>query len=814
MNTAILGKESLVLENGEAFMLSSQKDPLSQPHPHEDPRQPLNGASIQTNPPVFVGAYQGKGKEYRLQISTERAFSSIQMDVKVGTDPMYLPEKALAPGNFFWKWLWENGESEIFSFTVPAEAVVLEIPSVDIWLSKFAQKRPRVYFLEHELEELRASRFDSRKTFWHELKKDADAYLGERHHLPEPDFLPDQKLDSQAYMNAQHKGIRDSRLFTIGANVMALAYLACGEQKYARAACERIASICQWDPDGSTHLAHQDETHMAVIMHGPPTCDWIWEHFTTEEKKTVIGQYRRRGQITFAHMHDAGCYGIDRFDNHSVREVIFLAQLAIVFHEHIPEAREWLVWLRPILCGVWPTWGRDDGSWAEGFMYGCTYITHMTMFITTLHRGVGVNLFERPFWKNNIRWRMQTAPVYSKKFLSFGDGSSPMRGLWRMTADLVRLVAHSTKTSEFDTYLAELEGEIPRTQSGVEDLWYFRKVSPLQYLCGAGSETKKIADVNRRPAKMLSLFPEGGWAAIRSAPHDPENDVAFIFRSSPYGNDSHSHANQNDFILHAGGEALLHPSGYYDGWGTHHQTSWVWHSRSHNCLTLSGASQLLRSREARGAVVGAFEDERLVYFLGNADRAYANQVRKCRRHVLFFKNENVFLLLDEVSAKPGQSFQIQWNAHSFEKFKVDPVNKKFSIKKNKVLLEGRFLYSESSFFTQSEGFEPDYHHVLEENLKFWGNQHHLQFVASTYAAERRIGILLAPRFGSRRPPEIETNLDGHVECARFGDIEIRIRQGERLAPKNSAPNTAPFLEVRIGESYLKIGSDGICEGLS
>jgi hypothetical protein len=279
------------------------------------------------------------------------------------------------------------------------------------------------------------------------LQNDADDYLKEAHQLAEPGFLPDEKLDAHAYFEKMHQGIRDSRMFTIGANILALAWIAGGEKKYARDACERMVSISHWDPYGATHLVHQDETHMAVIMHGPQTCDWIWDEFTEDEKKLVIEQYRKRGEITFHHMHDAGCFGVNRFDNHSVREVIFLANVALVFHEHIPEAKDWLIWLRPILCGVWPTWGQDDGSWAEGFMYGCTYITHMTMFITALDRSVGVNLFNRPFWKNNARWRQMTAPFYTKEYLSFGDGSSPMRGLWRMTADFVRLVGQSTGIS-------------------------------------------------------------------------------------------------------------------------------------------------------------------------------------------------------------------------------------------------------------------------------------------------------------------------------------------------------------------------------
>ncbi|MBL8992923.1 MAG: DUF4962 domain-containing protein, partial [Spirochaetia bacterium] len=220
-------------------------DPLSQPHPHEDPRQPRNGTSIQTNPPVFVGSYMGKGKEYRLQVSRDGSFNAPAIDVKVGPDPIHLPETALAPGTYCWTWMWGSEEGEVFSFTVPVETVILEIPAVDVWLSKFGENRPRVYFDKKDLEGLRASRFDSRKDLWSLLEKDAKDYLRESHHLPEPPYLPDQKLDSQAYMEAMHKGIQGSRLFTIGANVLALAYVASNEKKYARAACERMTSICK-----------------------------------------------------------------------------------------------------------------------------------------------------------------------------------------------------------------------------------------------------------------------------------------------------------------------------------------------------------------------------------------------------------------------------------------------------------------------------------------------------------------------------------------------------------------------------------------
>ena len=67
---------------------------------------------------------------------------------------------------------------------------------------------------------------------------------------------------------------------------------------------------------------------------------------------------------------------------------------------------------------------------------------------------------------------------------------------------------------------------------------------------------------------MLKVFPTVGWVALRTkleAEFDGAGDVAFVFRSSPLGSISHSHANNNDFILHVGGRVMAMPSGFYGG---------------------------------------------------------------------------------------------------------------------------------------------------------------------------------------------------------------------------------------------------------
>ena len=400
---------------------------------------------------------------------------------------------------------------------------------------------------------------------------------------------------------------------------------------------------------------------MSVIWNGSNACDWVWDRFTDEERGAVVTQFRQRGRMTFDHMHNRGSYGLTRFDSHAGREIVFLAHIALVFHEHIPEAQSWLEWLRPVLCGIWPIWAGDDGAWAEGPSYGLAYVTIMTMFATALKRGTGVDLYRKPFWRNHARWRQYCLPPYAE-WMGFGDHTERWASSWRSNADLVDLIGRETETGEFTPYVGAFRAEAEHMQTPPE-----RRSSGVlpQLFLAPAAETPPSEE---RGPGMFRLFPAAGWAAVRTDLDDPARDVAMIFRSSPLGAISHSHANNNDFILHAGGKVLAMPSGYYAGYGSDHHTHWVWHTKSHNCLTLSDASQIMRSHESTGKIENSFEDDRLIYFAGNADASYSERARRCRRHVVFLKAQSCFVMIDEFVAVPGIDSALQWNVHSWNRF--------------------------------------------------------------------------------------------------------------------------------------------------
>ena len=757
------------------------------PHPHIDPRQPQDGARPDTNPPVFAWKPREGDTSFRLVVARDADFSDVCLDCQDLAEPLHLPEAALPGGKYFWKWSAGGDESEVFSFAVGRDAVTLEVPLVDEWLKRLPTEHPRLYVSPDSVQSVRHVVCNGQPELWEEVQRLANQRLAEPHEIEEPPFLPDRAGDYEKWFATWAPIMWDSRRFVAGAETLALAHLLSGDEWYARAACSRLASISKWDPDGSSHIVHNDEAHMSVIWWGPTTCDWVWNHFTDEERTLVMDHLRRRGQITYEYMHGRGMYGISRFDSHAGREIVFLAMIALGFHEQIPEARDWLEWLRPVLCGVWPIWAGPDGGWAEGVSYGLAYVNIMTRFATALKAGTGIDLYQRPFWRGHAEWRRWCYPPYAE-WIGFGDHTERWKRGWEANADLVDIIARQTSSPEFLDYVTDFRREAEACEEPPDR--HVALINPQRCLVptlaseGEPSESEQV----------LTVFPGAGWAAIRTALREPKQDVAFIFRSSPYGAISHSHANNNDFIIHVAGKVMAMPSGYYCGYGSGHHAHWVWHTKSHNCLTLSGAPQLLRSHDSRGAIVNPYEDGRIAYLCGDADPSYSDRAKRCRRHVIFLKRHSCFVLIDEFVALPGSSSAVEWNIHSWNPFEVDAEGSCFQLQRDGSSLEGHFLFHHDAFFSCTEGWDPP--PMATKSRAQWHQQYHLRFTPSSLCSRLNLGVVLCPRHAELERAEIETRRDGDAEIAVIGADTVVVNQRDEIEYDGRRSNGVALLAVQ------------------
>lgn len=735
-------------------------------HPHVDPRQPRADDRPATNPPVFVWRPRGSGKS-SLLIARDPSLRENLLRIENLDTPLHLPAAPFPAGRWFWTWEDAAGRGPVLSFEITSASVELPVPGVPEWTRRIPSAHPRFLLRPETAVGLRTSLALERPDAVIELDRLAGEVLAEPHFLPEPPRPADPKVDHAGFIRDFLKAMWDSRRFMKGAETLALAYLATGRADYGRAARDRVLSVVVWDPAGPTSLEANDEAHMSILWYGASAADWTWDLFNEEERARVVACLRARGLATYDHVRHSGVYGVDKFDSHAGRQIVLLGLLSLAFHHEIPEAAGWLEFLRPVLCGVWPVWAGDDGAWAEGPAYGMTYVSVMTLFASALKQAVGVDLYRRPFWSGHLAWRRAVWPAYAE-WIGFGDHNECWDVFWRSNADVCEVLARETGAAGYRPYVDAL-----RHAAGVRchiapPERQLKGIHPLRLLApGPLADSAPAA-----PSSSLSVYPAAGWAALRSDPADTSRDVALFFRSSPFGSISHAHANNNDFILHVAGKVMLMPSGFYDGYGTPHHAHWVWHTKSHNCLTISDAGQRMRSPDAVGRVAAAQEDDALVALLGEADASYPGVLTRCRRHVVFFKETRCLLLVDDVELEPDTVGAVQWNVHAWAPFAVDETARTFRLVRDHAALTGHILHHGDGYFRTSSGWDPA---PLRRFDKLpWDEQHHLRYSPLEMTApRRRLGVLLRLEAPAWSSPEVSTARVGALETACVGET-IRV----------------------------------------
>ena len=715
-------------------------------HPHVHPEQPVEGKEVNINPPVFAWKDAGRTNNARYTWELRRAGENSPIEqVEDLRETIYLPEKSYPVGRWEWRWSCGAARSEWHEFRIGENSFTQEIPGVGSWMKKLEEPNPRLGIPSGVKLPLTGDILKSRLGDHYEtLESEWEALLKQKHNIEEPPYRLDRSKNYEAFFKAQYAANWERRRFMKGAETLALGYLLTGNRKLGRAAAERLLSVSEWDPMGSSHISHNDEAHMAVICRGPMIYDWTYPLLEDEEKAKIIAQFRQRGQITFDHMHDRGQYGIDRFDSHAGREIIYLAYIAIALGNEIEESHMWLNWLRPVLCGIWPIWAGPDGAWAEGDAYSQAYVTMMSGFAWSLKSLTGVNVFKRDFWKNYAYWLLLISPPYAE-WRGFGDQSEVWKSAWETRAQLLELIGRQTEEplliSQAREYKKNAENyEMPESRKigGFEVPWILDK---------AFSPEKHFESTATSLSPQATCYPHAGWFCHRTNPDDEANDIAFIFRSSPYGAISHSHANNNDFIFHVGGKVMAHPSGYYDGYGSPHHSHWVWHSKSHNCLTLGGASQIMRSPVSQGKIIHSYEDDNLYYFCGNADPSYQHFASHYRRHVVYLKSLRAWWMLDAFIALDGMVCPVQWNIHASNPWELNEGKRTFLLQQDKHFLMGHINYHLSGYFHAFSGFIPPPNQGGRDSQ--YPDQHHLMFSPTGVKNALLFGVLFStgtPRF--------------------------------------------------------------------
>ena len=124
-------------------------------------------------------------------------------------------------------------------------------------------------------------------------------------------------------------------------------------------------------------------------------------------------------------------------------------------------------------------------------------------------------------------------------------------------------------------------------------------------------DRRPIAAASPHDLPAVRHFDDVGWVAIQRHIDDPSRHLQFLFKSSPYGSLSHSHADQNAFLLRAYGEDLAIQSGYYVAFGSTMHRNWRRQTRSKNAVLIDGTGQYAgRDKTTAKNAVGRLVDVR------------------------------------------------------------------------------------------------------------------------------------------------------------------------------------------------------------
>lgn len=462
----------------------------------------------------------------------------------------------------------------------------------------------------------------------------------------------------------------------------ALLWLGTGDERYLEKAKEFILKASAWSLDpsgwkkgrspGATSIDYNDEAHFRLWRKLPLAYDLIRERFTPAERALIVAHFRTRGAQSAAWVRAGRVEKVLRNSlegkpaSHPIRFMAMTGLGALALWDDLPaEARDWWSLAYGFYRDRFPMWGGDDGGWAEGIAYWRGTIEHAAFQDALVAIGDPL-AYRTTFWKNTPYFLLYNVQPY--RHSGFGDLSNA--GKFNLEPASAEYLIHLSRVlgdGRLVTYANLAEGSESPAEAGIHRL---DRVYPTAEEFLVRNFTVAHLPVPPpaplQPLPPYRFFADVGWVSLHSALGRPQDDIHVTFKASPYGSFSHSHADQNAFILNAYGESLAINSGYREFHRSPHHQGWTWQTKSKNALLIDGLGQKPQDIAATGRIVKFDTGARFEHALGDATAAYQSlqpkgRVKSVLRDLVFIDRRYV-VIRDRVElATPGR---ITWQLHA------------------------------------------------------------------------------------------------------------------------------------------------------
>lgn len=566
----------------------------------------------------------------------------------------------------------------------------------------------------------------------------------------------------------------------------ALLWVATGEPRYLEKARDFLLRACEWSLDpsgwpggavrGATAITYNDEAHFRLWRKLPLAYDQIRDQLSAEEKARVLAHFRARGRASFAWIEEEGRISHVLRNSlrvepssHPIRFMPMTGLAALALWDDLPEdARAWWETTYRFYRDQFPTWGGDDGGWSEGAAYWRGTIEHAAFQDALLAIGDS-SAYATPFWRQHGYFPVYNVQPYPAT--GFGDFSNAGKfNLDPVVAEYLTHVARVTNDGALLTYAQLCDDSRPspaeRGRRRLDRIYPTATEFLVRNFIAADRPLPAPRSLGELPPDRF--FRDIGWVSLHSALGQPADDIHVTFVSSPYGSFSHSHAQQNAFILNAYGQNLAIASGYREFHNSPHHNAWTRQTRSKNALLIDGEGQKPQSRDATGEIIHFAVMPRATWTAGDATAAYrANPklryVERVRRDLVFIDRRYVVLCDTVDLAQPGR---ISFLLHAERPLTWDGAERTALIRAEGATLSARLIPEDGGTWEAqlsdrfTEPVDPKYlGQSVAGVVRSWDNQGHLQASSTSPARRHRVYTVLWPERGGT-PSLAQARLEG------------------------------------------------------
>lgn len=429
----------------------------------------------------------------------------------------------------------------------------------------------------------------------------------------------------------------------------AFVWLVNGAAEAGAEARGRALALAALPAGGATSVARDMLSARHITWTLALVLDWMGDSLPAAERAKLVQAVTERME-DFHRTLSTGrtAFEVWPWDSRANEVLGALAETSLLMLGETPRARVWAQRFLPLYLRTTLVWAGEDGGFASGTAYaGWDVGEYSLRHWDALRRMTGINPADKPWAQNFGRFLVYFLPPGTPSGV-FGDGSeSYMPEVW---ARYAKAYASRVPRPLYRWYARQ---------------WFQEDASALELL--AAPVVSWDQAVFPGDTSASAAFPSVGWAAMHSDLRDRGRSSVY-FKSSPFGSINHSHADQNSFVLNAGGRVVLADSGYYDDYNSAHQVQWARQTQAHNAVTYDGGQgQKLNALASSGYLSDFRQTPELDWVTGDATAAYGPPVQHAVRSVAYARPDLV-LVFDSLEADRPLQWEI--NLHAEQAFQA------------------------------------------------------------------------------------------------------------------------------------------------